>query len=136
MALDVYLQNEIGIPKSFNSCFLQFDDDGKYWFLYEFFEDLAEQSGQMIDLYDGAFFKGEHLDLLNQTIQRAKEAILQKPESWEECIGTTFEKGIKTKVEKIFSTVHKKELEAILAKLEKAIREAKEKNIGILFFGD
>jgi len=136
MALDVYLQENAGIPKKFDDCFLQFEDDRCYWFLYEFFEDLAKQSGQMIDLYDGAFFKGEHLELLNQTVQQGKEVISQKPDVWEEFIGTTFEKGVRTKVKKIYSTVHRKELESILAKLEKAISKAKEKNIGILFFGD
>ena len=90
----------------------------------------------MIDLCDGAFFKGENLDLLYETIQRAKKAILQKPDLWEELIGTTFENGVRTKVLEIRSTVHKKELESILAKLEKAVNKAKEKNIGILFFGD
>jgi hypothetical protein len=65
MALDVYLQKNIGIPKTFSRCFLQFEDNGYYWFLYDFFEDLAKQSGQMIDLYDGAFFRGGNLDLLN-----------------------------------------------------------------------
>lgn len=135
MALDVYLQKEVGAPKFFSKCLLQFEDDGYYWFLYDFFEKLAEQSGQMIDLYDGAFFKDENLDLLNQTIQQAQKAILQKPESWEELVATTFEKGVRTKVEKIFSTVNKKELQSILARLQKAVVEAKEKNVGILFFG-
>jgi hypothetical protein len=136
MALDVYLQKKPSPPEVFNSCFLQFQDDGYYWFLYDFFDKLAEQSGQMIDLYDGAFFKGENLDLLNQTINQAKKAISNKPDSWEELIGTTFEKGIKTKVEKMYSTVYKKELESILSKLENAISTAKEKDLGVCFFGD
>lgn len=136
MALDIYLQKEIGAPKFFSKRLLYFEDDGYYWFLYEFFERLAERSGQMIDLYDGAFFKGDNLDLLNQTVQEAKSAILSKPDFWEELIGTTIEKGGKTKVIEFFSTVEKKQLQLILSKLEKAVINAKEKEAGILFFGD
>ncbi len=136
MALDVYLQKDAGVPKTFDDCFLQFEDDGYYWFLHAFFEELGEQSGQMIDLYDGAFFNDGNLDLLNLTIQRAKKAILQKPELWQEFTGTTFEKGERTKVKEMFSIVYKNELESILAKLEKAVGKAKEKDSGILFFGD
>lgn len=136
MSLDIYLQKENKLLETSDNLFLSLEDDGYHWFLYEFFEDLAKQSGQMIDLYDDAFFKGESLDLLNQTIQQAKEAISQKPEVWDEFIGTTLKKGGRTKVERIYSTVCKKNLEVILITLEKAITKAKEKNLGILFIGD
>jgi hypothetical protein len=136
MALDVYLgKKDVSLPKSFGDCVLQFEDDGYYWFLYSFFEDLEKQTGQMIDLYEGAFFNEANLDLLHKTIQQVKNQISQKPDFWKEFIGTIIHPG-ERKVEKRYSTVHKKKLESILAKLENAVIEAKEKRIGILFFGD
>ena len=135
MALDAYLQEDKNFPKTRENCFISFEDDGYYWFLFEFFKDLANQTGQMIDLYNDAFFEDRNLDLLNQTIQRAKTEILNKPEAWEEFIGTIVHKG-EGKAEKRFSVVHKKELEIILAKLEKAIIKAKARNLGLFFFGD
>lgn len=136
MALDVYLQKDASLPKSGENRFLSFEDDGYYWFLYEFFEDISKQSNQIIDRCEDAFFIGKDLDLFSRMIESVRKAILEKPNVWEEFIGTTIEKGVRTKVEKIYSTVHKKELESILAKLETAVGKAKEENIGILFFGD
>lgn len=72
MALDIYLQKDTSSPENFDNCFLQFEDDGYYWFLYNFFEDLEKQTGQMIELCDDAFFEGNNLDLLNQTISERK----------------------------------------------------------------
>ena len=94
MALDVYIQKDASAPESYDDCFLQFEDDGYYWFLFPFFENLAKKTSQMIDLYNDAFFNGENLDILSQTIQDIKQEILQKPVVWEEFIGTTFEKGV------------------------------------------
>ncbi len=137
MAIGIYIQKDASIPQSFDDCFLQLDgDDGYYWFLYSFFENLAKQTGQMIDLSDDAFFNGVNLDLLNQTIQQAKSQISQQPNVWEEFIGTIIHKEHRTRVEKLYSTVHKKKLESILAKLENAVVEAKEKGLGVFFFGD
>ncbi len=137
MAIGIYIQKDTSIPQLFDNCFLQLDgDDGYYWFLYSFFESLAKQTGQMIDLSDDAFFHGVNLDLLNQTIQQARNQISHKLDVWEEFIGTILHKENRTRVEKLYSTVHKKKFEFILAKLENAIAEAKAKGMGIFFFGD
>ena len=119
MALDVYLQKDKSLPKTSEHRFLSFEDDGYFWFLSDFFKDLEKKTEQAINLYDDAFFEGENLDLLNQTIQKAKTAISQKPEIWEEFIGTIVHKG-EGKIEKRFSTVHKKKLDAVLEKLKKS----------------
>lgn len=137
MALDLYLQKDMTPPKTADNRFLSFEDDGYFWFLYHpFFEELNKQSAQIIDPSDDAFFEGESLDLLSRTVERAKKAISQQSDIWEEFIGTIVEKSNGTKVIKRYSTVHRKELESILTKLENAVNEAKDKHIGILFFGD
>lgn len=97
MALDVYLQKDNNPPTTVDELFLQFEDDGYYWFLFKYFEDLAKQTGQMVDLYDDAFFYGDNLDYLHQKILRVREDVTQKPEFWEEFAETTFEKGLEQK---------------------------------------
>ena len=135
MALDLYLQKDVSLPETAENRFLSFEDDAYFWFLYEFFEVISKQTNQTIDLCEDAFFKDEDLKLFYRMIENVRREIAQKPESWEEFIGTVVHKG-ERKVEKIHSTVEKGKLEAILTKLEKAINEAKKKNKGIFFFGD
>lgn len=136
MALDLYIQKDASLPESFDNCFLQIEDDGYYYFLQPFFEDLEKKTNQIIDIPEDAFFDGEDLDLLRQSIQKAKLHLADKPDSWEEFIGTTISSGERKKPEKIYSTVHKKILEKMLIKLEKAISKAKKEGLGIFFFGD
>ena len=135
MALDVYLQKDNSLPEICENRFLSFEDDGYFWFLYPFFESISKQTNQKIDRCEDAFFKGKDLDLFDKMIEQAKEVIIQKPDIWQEFIGTVVHKG-ERKVEKIYSTVHKKELESMLIKLEKATIKAKKNEIGIFFFGD
>ena len=136
MALDLYLQKDASLPHSSENHFLAFEDDGYFWFLYSpFFEEVTKETGRAIDLYDGGFFDGEDLDLFDRLIEQIRSQIKEKPELWQECTGTIIYQG-EAKVEKMYSPVTKKRLEAILLTLEAAINEAKEKNIGIFFLGD
>jgi len=136
MALDLYLQKDASIPKSLKNNFLSFEDDEGYLgFLYPFFEVIANKTGQLIKT-DDAFFQGADLNLFYEMIEQARRALTSKPDVWDEHTGTVFYKGVRKKTEKIYSTVQKSELEDILSKLERAVSEAKNKNIGIFFFGD
>jgi len=135
MALDLYLQKDASLPETSENHFLAFEDNGYFWFLHEFFADLTNETGRMIDLYDDTFFEGGNLDLLERTVKDARKVISEKPDVWEEFIGTIVYKG-ERKVEKRFSTVYRKELSMILDKLEQGIIEAKKKNLGIFFLGD
>ena len=138
MALDVYLQKDASFPETSENRFLEFEDDGYYWFLYSFFKDLSKQTDQVIDRCEDAFFNGKDLELFNQMIDHVRNEIAEKPDIWEEFIGTIIHQNIrgKGKAEKQYSTVHKTELQWILAKLEKAVAKAKKQNLGIFFFGD
>ena len=138
MALDVYLQSDANPPETTENLFLSFEDDGYFWFLHSFFEDISKQTGQVIDLCEDAFFDGENLELFNQMIERVRKETAQKTDLWSEFTGTIVhqDKDKEERVEKMFSTVHKKKLNSILEKLEKAVGEARQKNTGIFFCGD
>jgi len=137
MALDVYLQADANFPKTTENRFLEFEEDGYYWFLHSYFKDLSKQTDQVIDYCEDAFFNGKDLELFNQMIEQVRTEIAQKPDTWEEFIGTIIHQGRgKANGEKFYSTVHKTELQWILAKLEKAVAKAKKQNLGIFFFGD
>lgn len=72
------------------SCVL-FDDDengGYYWFLHPLFERLAQSTGQYIDLYGSAEFRGDDLAALNGTLFEARELVLAQPERWSVHVGT------------------------------------------------
>lgn len=135
MALDLYLQTDASLPTTSQNSFLSFEDDGYFGFLYPFFQNISKQTNKEIELYEDSFFHGQELDLFSQMIDQVREEISSKPIIWEEFTGTIVYKG-ERKVEKIYSTVEKCELEMILLKLEKALTEAKSRNIGIFFFGD
>jgi non-homologous end joining protein Ku len=138
MALDVYLQADSSLPKTTENRFLELEEDGYYCFLQSFFKELSKQTDQVIDYCEDAFFDGKDLELFNQMIEQVKTEISRKPDTWEEFIGTIIHENIrgKEKAKKQYSIVHKKELQSILATLEKAVAKAKKQNLGIFFFGD
>lgn len=135
MALDIYLQKDASPPETAENHRLSLEDDGYFWFLYSVFEDISKETDQVIDLYEDAFFDGENLALLDRMVARARNEIAQKPDVWKEFTGTVVDQD-KNKIEKLYSTVHKNELETILTKLEKAVGEAREQNVGMFFLGD
>src|SRR5829696_9132664 len=69
-----------------------FDDDedgGYYWFLYPFFDRLARETGQFIDLYGVAEFRGDDLDALRQVVRDARLDAAARPDRWLVHVGTT-----------------------------------------------
>src|SRR3954447_16331769 len=66
------------------------DDDtgGYYWFLHPLFHRLAEKTGQYIDLYGNAEFRGDDLLLLRQTLVEARQWVEAQPERWSVHVGT------------------------------------------------
>jgi len=68
----------------------KYDDDtgGYYWFLHPLFYRLAEKTGQYIDLYGDAEFRGDDLQILRQTLLEARELVATQPERWSVHVGT------------------------------------------------
>ena len=111
----------------------QFEDvEGYFYFLLPFFEQLRQKTGQVIDLYDGAIFRGGDLAELKLVLAKAQELTNSQPDFWEILIGTQ----ISPSHEEIFATVEKKELNDLLSNLQVAIEKAQSKNWCISFFGD
>src|SRR3954463_10805510 len=94
MPLDIGLAGPRPGPPSAADPIVQFwdyDDDntgGYYWFLHPLFERLAEKTGQYIDLYGDAEFRGDDLSSLRQTLLEAQRLVAAQPERWPVCRGT------------------------------------------------
>ncbi|MEQ8637148.1 hypothetical protein [Gimesia maris] len=105
------------------------EDDGYYWFLFPFFQDVWEQTGQMIDLYDNAVFSAIELSVLLAILERASAEAREQPDKWEVCIGWRGDDAI-------MSTVTKPELLALLTKLIDLVTEAQSSQCAVVCFGD
>jgi hypothetical protein len=138
VSLDVYLQKDATLPRTGGDSKLvvKFEDDGYYWFLYPLFKRLEQKADKTIELYEDAFFSGDSLNLLNMTVCEAIMLISYQAEIWEECVGTIVYVGKRKIEKKKYSTVRKETLELMLINLKDAIKEAKDRNLGIFFFGD
>ena len=91
MPLDVGLAGAQGTPRSAAEFFVSFDDDdngGYYWFLHPLFERLAQATGQYIDLYGSAEFRGDDLVALDGTLREARQLVLAQPQRWSVHVGT------------------------------------------------
>jgi hypothetical protein len=108
------------------------DDDGYYWFLFPFFEDLAKQTGQWIDLYGGAAFAGQKLDDLARVLAVAREMVEKQPPAWE--VVTGIREG--PEPETIRSPVDRQQIRALLDTLEAAVRKAGVAGSYVTFVGD
>ena len=86
MSLDIGLANA-KTTQPYPSMRIAFDDDGYYWFCFPFFEELQKRTGEMIDLYNGAWFTGGNLAELKTTLARIAEAARAMPPEWDIVIG-------------------------------------------------
>lgn len=120
MPLDVFIQTHPRLPSAKRELICEFYSDGYYGFLYPFFDTLAKQTGQMIDLYDDAYFVDETLGVLAQTLADARSALAAKPDSWYD--GGGF--------------VDKQRMLLLLGTLDAAVATAKATNRCIFFLGD
>lgn len=136
MSLDVHIQANPGPPRvgGAHKFVCAFDDNGYYWFLYPLFERLAEETGQWIDLYDGAVFGGETLDALARTLASARSLVEVQPAVWEVISGI---RSVPVPVpEEVRCRIEKAKMIALLDGLEAGVRRARETGTYITFFGD
>ena len=116
---------------------MEMDNDGYYIFLYPLLESLANSSGKYIDLYGDATFKGDELVFLEVLIREAEQLISDKPEKWSVLIGTEYYPNQKeSKPKEIYGEVVKKKMVNLLNNMNSLIKEARETNNSIIFFGD
>ena len=116
---------------------VDFEDDGYYWFLYPLFERLAQRTGQLIDLYDGAAFSGPALAALRETIAEAMQLVGTMTDQWDVQTGTEIGSYQNPKPPTpVYSPVQKGEFERLLRRFGELVDAAERKKARIVCLGD
>lgn len=129
MAMSIGLSRTDDVHNADYTSDIYLEDDGYYWFLYPFFQDVWEHTGQMIDLYGVAVFGVNEQQVLLETLERAATVARKQPDEWDVCIGWHGKDAI-------ISKVIKTDLQALLTKIIDIITEAQASQFAIVFFGD
>ena len=104
---------------------IDLEDDGYYWFLFPHFEDLANETGQMIDLYNGAVFESATLAAFRAMIERAKGAVRTMPDCWNVQTGSEIGSYLEPKEPTpVFSAVEKGALIQLLDRFAELVDTA------------
>jgi hypothetical protein len=137
MALDIGLATVQNPGQEYPSHRLSFDDDGYYWFCRPAFEDLCAKTGQLIDLYGGAWFRGPQLLTLKETVERLFDKIGQMPEEWDVITGYSIGSHLQpTLPTEVRSRVDRKMFLELLKTFSDAIVEAEASGQWLACLGD
>jgi hypothetical protein len=104
---------------------------GLYFFLYPAILRLRDQTGHLIDPQHNAFFAGPDLDQLQSFVVASQTLAAAQPDTWNQRVGT---KGPKAEVIHEATTRH--DIVQFLAALTGAIQTARERRMGVLFWGE
>ncbi|HAH46207.1 hypothetical protein [Gimesia sp.] len=129
MALSIGLSRTDDVHNADYTSGIYLEDDGYYWFLFPFFQDVWEQTGKIIDLYDDAVFSANELPVLLAILERASAEAREQPDEWDVRIGWRGDDAL-------MSTVTKSELQALLTKLIDLVTEAQSSLCAVVCFGD
>ena len=105
---------------------------GLYWHLFPYFEKLATQCGQMIELYDDANFSSESLGLLDGILSQVLQDLKQQPDRWDQKTGTQVHPVPKVLAE----SISKQDVSSFVCSLRSLITKAIEVRGVITFTGD
>jgi hypothetical protein len=108
------------------------EEGGCYWYLYPRFKALADECGEMIDLYGDAFFEGESLSRLKLVLERALEESQSLPERWRVLTGVR--EGFPRK--ELYEDVERAKYVEILRNLLDVVVAAEARGKGVWCFGD
>ena len=137
MPLDIGLATVRNPGQEYPSHRLSFDDDGYYWFCGPAFEELRAKTGQLIDLYDGAWFRGSELSALKDTIAHLTEKVRQMPQEWDVATGWSMGSQLNpTPPTEIRSRVNRTVFLNLLAKFSDAIAAAEASGKWLACLGD
>ena len=132
MAIGVFLSHT-GDPRDEDSEWVcSLENDGAFWHLWPYFESLYATTGQIIEPYSIGVFTGDTLVPLRETLSTARQALLQKPQSWEVVTG----KQISPDERVVRAVVSRDGLESLLDILLKAVGNAGATGRCLTFFGD
>lgn len=135
MALDVQILNahaKIGDQPVAGEKTITLDDDGYYWQLYPFFNGIAVESGQMIDLYGDARFTSSEFETLIEFLEAAKRFTNAQPDEWGIVSGVQIEPSI----EAVVHTVARDVLRSLIDKLIAIAQKARAINCHVACVGD
>ena len=108
------------------------DDDGYYWFLHPLFTQLAEKTGQYIDLYGFAYFEPPHLGPLQEMLTQAHQQVESQPETWRVSVG--FQTHPEHK--EVFEEVNRATFLEVLHQWDSLVKLAQQQSLGIVCEGD
>ena len=104
--------------------------DGVYFYLLGDIQDLHEATGQLIHPQTNAFFRGDDLDELERVLAGAFEPAVCRPAEWDQEAGTG-QGG-----EVLYQRTSRSEVISFLRSLAGAARSARQRNAGVLFWGE
>jgi len=141
MSLEIGLAAALGMPPSDAEPTVLFDDDdngGYYWFLHPFFRRLAETTGQYIDLYGDAEFRGADLQSLRDTLLKARQRVATQPERWSISVGiqTMPNAPVPPPPREVFKEVERSELLALIDRFLTVVERSKVTGLPVVCFGD
>lgn len=108
------------------------DDDGYYWFLHPLFTQLAEQTGQYIDLYGNAYFEGTRISPLQEVLTQARQQVEKQPGTWRVSIGFQTHPEYKETFEEVNQAIFLERL----SQWENLVALARQQSLGVVCFGD
>ena len=112
---------------------IDFNDDGYYWWLYPFFKQLAEQTGEMVDLYGDAIFGLPKIPDFRRMVAEARQRIESMPERWDVQTGILHGATIPSPV---YSSVDRQSFLDLLNRLDCLIAKATRTGRSIVCLGD
>jgi len=119
---------------------VEFDDDengGYYWFLYPLFVQLAEKTGQLIELYGAAEFRGDALLLLQETLRKARRLVTEQSEEWSVDVGTqTLPNAPEQAPRTVFKKVERAKFVLLVDALLAIVELARSTGVAVVCFGD
>ncbi len=112
---------------------IRFDEDADYRYLWpRMIAEIKDQTGELIDLYDGAEFSGPNLDILETLIGKQLLDLSSEKEEWKIHIGTQTHPVKQERYKKLV----KKDLQLKLEKFLYIVQLAKEKSEAVICIGD
>jgi hypothetical protein len=136
VALDIGIADGIFSPAEI-SVKVAFDDDANYWFCYPFFEALQRKTGQLIDLYGGAWFHGDSLSQLAECLTALKSQAMALPEEWDQCAGHSIGSRLEpTEPIPIYKKGNRRNLIALLDSFIELADEARKRDKWVGCLGD
>ena len=132
MALDIGVGNGSSFVPVQGEPSLGLGDDAPYWFLQPFFERLAAQTGQYIDLYGDASFAGVQLAALKEMLTEAQRLTESQPDSWEVPVGTQ----VSPVRQELSKRLDREVLLNLLAAWQRVVVRAEQLGCPVVCFGD